>query len=97
LLYHLTRLGVGECMLIEKNKLTAGTTWNSAACRTHFSTNSFLGALYTPDDGHLDPAMAAQSFAIGARLAATVVRMPLYVRAESKSPANGIVCAEEFA
>ncbi len=144
LLYHLTRLGVGDCMLIEKNELTAGTTWHSAACCTHFSSSPFLsalhlrttrmyegleaqtgqpsgfhkvgsirlaldaeqmkecrrfagiakvlgiaheiltpdevkrlyppislegavGALYTPDDGHVDPNMATQSFAIGAR------------------------------
>ena len=144
LLYHLTRLGVGDCMLVEKNELTAGTTWHSAACCTHFSSSPFLsalhlrttrmyegleadtgqpsgfhkvgsirlaldaehmkecrrfagmakalgiahelltpdevkrlyplvslkgvvGALCTPDDGHVDPAMATQSFAIGAR------------------------------
>ena len=143
LLYHLTRLGVGDCMVVEKNELTAGTTWHSAACCTHFSSSPFLGALhlrttsmyegleaetgqpsgfhkvgsirlaldaeqmtecrrfagmakalgiahellapdevkrlyplvsfkgvvgalYTPDDGHVDPAMATQSFAIGA-------------------------------
>jgi dimethylglycine dehydrogenase len=144
LLYHLSRLGAGDCLLVEKNELTAGTTWHSAACCTHFSSSPFLsalhlrttrmyegleaktgqpsgfhkvgsirlahdaeqmrecrrytgmakalgiahelltpievkrlyplisldgviGALYTPDDGHVDPNMATQSFAIGAR------------------------------
>ena len=44
LLYRLTRLGVGDCRLVEKDELTAGTTWRSAACRTHFSSSPFLGA-----------------------------------------------------
>ena len=30
------------------------------------SLKGVVGALYTPDDGHVDPAMATQSFAIGA-------------------------------
>ena len=144
LLYHLTRLGVGDCVLVEKNELTAGTTWHSAALLSHFSHDSFLatlqlrntriyedleaetgqppgfhkvgsirlalnadqmtecrrfagmakvlgipcelltpdevrrlhplvslesvvGALHTPADGYVDPAMSTQSFAIGAR------------------------------
>ena len=30
-LYHLTKSGVGDAILIERNKLTSGTTWHSAA------------------------------------------------------------------
>ena len=46
LLYHLTRLGVGDCALVEKQELTAGTTWHSAACITHFSHSSFISSLH---------------------------------------------------
>ncbi len=30
-LYHLARLGAGDAILLERNKLTSGTTWHSAA------------------------------------------------------------------
>ncbi|WP_371223193.1 GcvT family protein [Roseovarius sp. 2305UL8-3] len=30
-LYHLAQMGVGDAILIERNKLTSGTTWHSAA------------------------------------------------------------------
>ncbi len=30
-LYHLARLGVGDAILLERNRLTSGTTWHSAA------------------------------------------------------------------
>lgn len=30
-LYHLAKLGVGDAILVERNKLTSGTTWHSAA------------------------------------------------------------------
>lgn len=30
-LYHLAKMGVGDAVLIERNKLTSGTTWHSAA------------------------------------------------------------------
>lgn len=30
-LYHLSKMGVGDAVLLERNKLTSGTTWHSAA------------------------------------------------------------------
>ena len=30
-LYHLAKAGVSDAVLIERNKLTSGTTWHSAA------------------------------------------------------------------
>jgi len=30
-LYHLTKEGVGNAVLLERNQLTSGTTWHSAA------------------------------------------------------------------
>ncbi|MEM6422325.1 MAG: FAD-dependent oxidoreductase, partial [Pseudomonadota bacterium] len=30
-LYHLAEMGVGDAILLERNKLTSGTTWHSAA------------------------------------------------------------------
>lgn len=39
LLYHLTKLGWYDCVLIEKNELTAGSTWHAAGLCTHFAHN----------------------------------------------------------
>jgi dimethylglycine dehydrogenase len=39
LLYHLTRLGWRDVVLIEKNELTAGSTWHAAGLCTHFAHN----------------------------------------------------------
>jgi len=30
-LYHLAKMGVSDAILLERNKLTSGTTWHSAA------------------------------------------------------------------
>ena len=30
-LYHLAKLGAGDALLLERNRLTSGTTWHSAA------------------------------------------------------------------
>jgi len=37
LLYHLAKLGWQELLLIEKNELTAGSTWHAAGLCTHFA------------------------------------------------------------
>ena len=39
LLYHLTRLGWTDVMLVEKSELTAGSTWHAAGLCTHFAHN----------------------------------------------------------
>jgi dimethylglycine dehydrogenase len=39
LLYHLTRLGWRDVALVEKNELTAGSTWHAAGLCTHFAHN----------------------------------------------------------
>ena len=39
LLYHLTKLGWGDVVLVEKNELTAGSTWHAAGLCTHFAHN----------------------------------------------------------
>ncbi len=46
LLYHLTKLGWADVVLIEKNELTAGTTWHSAGLCTHFSESVALNPLH---------------------------------------------------
>ncbi len=155
LLYHLTREGWSDCLLLEKGELASGSTWHAAGQITH-STSSYglasmtrygvqkyaeleeetgqavswhnsgslrlayhpdeydwlrytlsvgvgvgnrmelvdprriaelhpfynidgvIGALYTPDDGHVDPASATQAFVAGARAdGATVQRNTL--------------------
>ena len=39
LLYHLSKLGWTDTVLIEKNELTAGSTWHAAGLCTHFAHN----------------------------------------------------------
>ncbi|MDH3672722.1 MAG: FAD-dependent oxidoreductase [Gammaproteobacteria bacterium] len=39
LLYHLTKLGWSDVVLVEKNELTAGSTWHAAGLCTHFAHN----------------------------------------------------------
>lgn len=39
LLYHLTKLGWRDVVLVEKNELTAGSTWHAAGLCTHFAHN----------------------------------------------------------
>ena len=38
-LYHLTKLGWSDVVLVEKNELTAGSTWHAAGLCTHFAHN----------------------------------------------------------
>ncbi len=39
LVYHLTKLGWSDVVLVEKNELTAGSTWHAAGLCTHFAHN----------------------------------------------------------
>ncbi|MFT5504672.1 MAG: dimethylglycine dehydrogenase [Gammaproteobacteria bacterium] len=39
LIYHLTKLGWQDCVLLEKNELTAGSTWHAAGLCTHYAHN----------------------------------------------------------
>lgn len=39
LIYHLTKLGWDDVVLIEKNELTAGSTWHAAGLCTHYAHN----------------------------------------------------------
>ncbi|MEM7224981.1 MAG: FAD-dependent oxidoreductase [Pseudomonadota bacterium] len=45
LLYHLAKLGWRECLLVEKNELTAGSTWHAAGLCTHFGFNVTIMSL----------------------------------------------------
>ncbi len=38
-LYHLAKLGWSDCVLLEKNELTSGSTWHAAGNCPNFSTN----------------------------------------------------------
>ena len=42
LLYHLTKLGWNDVVLVEKNELTAGSTWHAAGLCTHFAHNATI-------------------------------------------------------
>ena len=45
LLYHLSKLGWSDLVLVEKNELTAGSTWHAAGLCTHFAHNLTIQAL----------------------------------------------------
>lgn len=42
LLYHLTKRGWSDVVLVEKNELTAGSTWHAAGLCTHYAHNATL-------------------------------------------------------
>lgn len=46
-LYHLTQEGIKDCMLLERDELTSGTTWHSAAQVTNFGPNQTMVGLKT--------------------------------------------------
>lgn len=46
-LYHLTREGWTDVMLIERDELTSGTTWHSAAQVTNFGMTQTMVGLKT--------------------------------------------------
>ncbi|MYA87662.1 MAG: FAD-dependent oxidoreductase [Boseongicola sp. SB0662_bin_57] len=46
-LYHLTREGWSDVVLVERNELTSGTTWHSAAQVTNFGINPTMVGLKT--------------------------------------------------
>ncbi len=41
-LYHLTEEGISDCVLLERDELTSGTTWHSAAQVTNFGPNQTM-------------------------------------------------------
>ncbi|MEM7237118.1 MAG: FAD-dependent oxidoreductase, partial [Pseudomonadota bacterium] len=45
LLYHLTKLGWTDVVLVEKNELTHGSTWHAAGLCTHFAHNPTIQEL----------------------------------------------------
>jgi dimethylglycine dehydrogenase len=46
-LYHLTQEGITDCILLERDELTSGTTWHSAAQVTNFGPNQTMLGLKT--------------------------------------------------
>ena len=46
-LYHLTEEGITDCILVERDELTSGTTWHSAAQVTNFGPNQTMIGLKT--------------------------------------------------
>jgi len=84
-LYHLTQEGWTDVVLVERNELTSGTTWHSAAQVTNFGMNQTMVGLkshsialykeladdpdYDPMDGDIDPAQLCQALARRARKA----------------------------
>lgn len=46
-LYHLTLEGITDCVMLERDELTSGTTWHSAAQVTNFGPNQTMVGLKT--------------------------------------------------
>ncbi len=46
-LYHLTQEGITDCVMVERDELTSGTTWHSAAQVTNFGPNQTMVGLKT--------------------------------------------------
>ena len=46
-IYHLTQEGITDCILLERDELTSGTTWHSAAQVTNFGPNQTMLGLKT--------------------------------------------------
>ncbi|MEM7301344.1 MAG: FAD-dependent oxidoreductase [Pseudomonadota bacterium] len=46
-IYHLTQEGISDCVLVERDELTSGTTWHSAAQVTNFGPNQTMVGLKT--------------------------------------------------
>jgi dimethylglycine dehydrogenase len=46
LLYHLSRLGWTDSVLVEKGELTVGSTWHAAGNTPHYATGWTLGRIY---------------------------------------------------
>ena len=46
-IYHLTQEGITDCILLERDELTSGTTWHSAAQVTNFGPNQTMVGLKT--------------------------------------------------
>ena len=165
-LYHLTKLGWSNVVLIDKNELTSGSTWHAAGLCTHFAhnptimemrahsvrlyrdllpaetglatgfhpsgalrvtrsadriaefrqvqglgrflgydfhilspeelaeiyplcqTEGLLGAIYEPDDGHVDPSLATNAMAAGARAGGAEIYRHNPVEAIERAPSG---------
>ncbi|MBT6118082.1 MAG: GcvT family protein, partial [Rhodospirillaceae bacterium] len=60
LLYHLAKLGWTDCLLVEKNDLTAGATWHAAGHVAHYSASALLTRLQVETTA-LFPALEAET------------------------------------
>jgi len=66
-LYHLTRRGWSDVLLLEKRGLTAGSTWHAAGNVTHFGHDAKLTRLYADSITTYLQAEAASGQAVGLR------------------------------
>ncbi|WP_298433260.1 FAD-dependent oxidoreductase [uncultured Jannaschia sp.] len=96
-LYHLTREGWGDVMLIERDELTSGTTWHSAAQVTNFGmTQTMVGlkshsiALYKELRDDPDYPVGYNHGDGGIRLANTQAQMDGYRHFASMAAGMGV-------
>lgn len=96
-LYHLTREGWADAVLVERDELTSGTTWHSAAQVTNFGTNqTMLGlkshsiALYQELSNDPDYPVDYRYGDGGIRLAGTEAQMEGYRHFASMARGMGV-------
>ena len=96
-LYHLTREGITDCVLLERDELTSGTTWHSAAQVTNFGGNqTMLGlkshsiALYRELAADPDYPINYHYGTGGIRLASTQAQLDGYHHFASQARAMGV-------
>ncbi|MGB1213192.1 MAG: FAD-dependent oxidoreductase [Pikeienuella sp.] len=96
-LYHLTQEGITDCILLERDELTSGTTWHSAAQVTNFGGNqTMVGlkshsiALYQELANDPDYPINYHHGTGGLRLATTQDHMDGYAHFQSMAKGMGV-------
>ncbi|MEQ8654160.1 MAG: FAD-binding oxidoreductase [Kiloniellales bacterium] len=96
LLYWLTRMGWGDCLLLERLELTSGSTWHAAGNVTHFGHRPDLTRLYVDSIKSYLDAEAESGQVVGfhktgsLRLATTPAELAAYRRFEADYRALGV-------
>ncbi|WP_282158222.1 GcvT family protein [Shimia thalassica] len=107
-LYHLTKEGWSDVVLVERNELTSGTTWHSAAQVTNFGMNQTMVGLKTHSINLYRELAANTAYPVGyhygdggIRLANTEAQMDGYRHFVSQAQGMGVefevIDAEECA
>ena len=96
LLYHLTKLGWTDAVLLEKAELTSGSTWHAAGNVPHYSTSYALSQLYLESSREYEALEAETGHPVGfhktgsIRVATTRALMDEHARGAGKARYLGL-------